>query len=205
MGFVRKENFYDLLQVPKSASTEEIERQYHSLVAYWRGLPSLLSASIVQSKLLELTQAFHTLKSPHLRESYDESLDFDFVLIDGKVKDPEMEEAYQIYMDKRARDYHSVMKEFSVFKEELGDSLWVLKSNTVFLLCSLLVYSLFYVGYSLFSDSWDWIGSAQSKLNQFAIPAYLCLVTLGFFLFRKFYQIPKLRFRKIKRSEPNFE
>ncbi len=200
MGFVRKENYYDLLQVSKSASTADIESQYQALVSYWRSIPPLLSPSIVQTKLLELTQAFHTLKSPDLRESYDESLDFDFVLIDGKVKDPEMEDAYQIYLDKRARDYHSVMNEFSVFKEELGDSLWILKSTTIFLLFSLLLYSVFYIGYSWFSESWDWIGNVQSKVNQFAIPVYLGFVTFGFYLFRTIYQIPKIRSRKEKRG-----
>ncbi|BDA78768.1 hypothetical protein LPTSP3_g16980 [Leptospira kobayashii] len=202
MPKVRKETYYETLCVSKTAKKEEILSQYEDLKGFWVSL--LPKAPFeAETKLIELTRAFQILNNPADRKEYDESLDFDFVLLDGKTKDPEMEEAYSVYRATHGKTYQEILTEFSRFKEELGDTLWMLKTSTLYLLGILFSYTIVTLSLSFLET---WIRNYEmfyQFVNRYLIPGFLILGSVGFLLFRNFFLIPKAKRRKELRKKLN--
>ncbi|TGN08394.1 DnaJ domain-containing protein [Leptospira ilyithenensis] len=202
MPKVRMETYYETLCVSRTAKQEEIISQYEDLKGFWVSLLPKVPFE-AETKLIELTRAFQVLNNPDNRKHYDESLDFDFVLLDGKTKDPEMEEAYSVYRATHGKTYIEILTEFSRFKEELGDTLWMLKTSTLYLLGILFVYTILTLSLS-FLETWTRnYETFYQNTNRYLVPAFLVLGSAGFLLFRNFFLIPKAKQRKELRKKLN--
>jgi len=71
------DNFYEILEVPSTATEKEIQRAYRELVQVWhpdrfQGNPELLKRA--EEKTKQLNVAFRHLSNPQLRSQHDESL-----------------------------------------------------------------------------------------------------------------------------------
>jgi len=191
---VRRENYYDILQLKKGAKLSAIEKQYSNLVQTWESV----GGNIAYEKILELTRAYRTLSSPYARRDYDASLDFDFVMLDGKISDPDMEEAYETYLQTRKKNYKKIISEFNQFKSDLGDTLYILKTSSIYFLISLFAYSVFYV---ILSHMLTFMPDQYKELfGNLSVPFFFLLAILGYLAFRKFYQIPGLKELHRKRN-----
>lgn len=70
-------SFYEILELPQTASAEEVQRAYRQLVQVWhpdrfQGNPELLKRAEKTTK--QLNEAFRHLSDPRLRAQHDESL-----------------------------------------------------------------------------------------------------------------------------------
>jgi len=202
MPKVRKETYYEVLCISKTANNDEILAQFENLKGFWVTL--LPNAPLeAETKLLELTRAFQILNNPKDRKEYDESLDFDFVLLDGKTKDPEMEEAYSVYRATHGKTHQEILTDFSRFKDELGDTLWMLKTSTLYLLGILFAYTIITLSLS-FLESWlRNYETFYQFMNKYLIPGFLTVGSVGFVLFRNLFLIPKAKRRKELRKKLN--
>ena len=66
-----QQNYYDILEVPPSATLAEIRRSYHRLARLHH--PDL-NKQALDTHIKRLNQAYQTLRDPHKRAAYDEQL-----------------------------------------------------------------------------------------------------------------------------------
>ncbi|TGL99407.1 J domain-containing protein [Leptospira jelokensis] len=199
MAWTKRETYYEILGIPRHATREMIEEVYTSEIAFWKLLTT--SGSIeAKEKILELTKAYLTLSDPDGRKRYDKELDFTFVLLDGKAKDPEIEEAYDVYRLAHKKSYHEILNEFSKFREEMGETLWILKKTTIYLVGNLLLYAGIVLYRSFFIQPSQ--TTAPNEQNPFDTVSlfFLCFSFFGYLCFRFLYlpkQLEKRRLQKL--------
>ncbi|TGK53575.1 molecular chaperone DnaJ [Leptospira kanakyensis] len=199
MAWTKRETYYAILGVTKESTNATIEAIYLKELEFWQRLEG---AGILEAKekILELTRAYLTLTNPIKRKEYDSQLDFDFVLLDGKAKDPEMEEAYDVYRLGHNKTYQEILVEFSKFREEMGDTLWVLKKTTIYMVLNLLLYSALILIHSLWITNTDeekkWIDAASG----WGSGIFLVLSAVGYLVFRFRFLKKELEKRKEKRT-----
>jgi hypothetical protein len=193
VALVRKENLYEILGLDRKAPLPLIQTQFQTLESFWNNIQKQ-SPIEAELKLIEIRYAYSILSNEIEKKKYDESLDFSFVLLDGKPKDEDIEEAYGVYRNNHSKSYQSIFKEFNEFKIELGATLWMLKTTTMYLLLSLFCYS----GLILLLAHFE-----ITVAGGIFVPTYFALCFLGYVLFRNYYQIPNLKKRKAKLYETN--
>ncbi|TGL57537.1 molecular chaperone DnaJ, partial [Leptospira ognonensis] len=115
MALVRRETHYEILGLDRNASASLVQRQFLELQSFWEAL-AIESPFESELKLIEIQNAFSILSDPNLKQTYDETLDFEFVLLDGKTKDVDIEEAYEIYRQNQPKTYQEILKDFQKFK-----------------------------------------------------------------------------------------
>ncbi|TGM36796.1 J domain-containing protein [Leptospira biflexa] len=197
MPSTKRETYYEILGISRNATAEATTDLYVSQISFWEKL-AVAGSSEAKEKILELTKAYLTLSDPKKRARYDAELDFDFVLLDGKAKDPEMEEAYDQYRLGHKKSYQEILSEFTKFRLEMGDTLWVLKKTTVYLVINLLVYAGIVLIQSLYQNQNN-VTENDFTFNLFSL-LFLGMSVVGYLLFR-FYFLPKqLQKRKNQRT-----
>lgn len=200
MNLVRKETYYEILGVPRNFELGILSSVYEAEIEFWTKIRNQGSLD-AEERIYELTKAYDTLKDPVKKEKYDSVLDFEFVLLDGKTKDPEMEEAYDQYRTTHKKSYQEILGEFTNFKEELSDTLWNLKITTLYLVLNLLLYSglviLFSIIENILSDELDQI----ELFRPYHSFIFLVLSLLGFQVFKSKYLKPTLKKRKEVRKK----
>lgn len=65
-------DFYQLLDIPRAASPEEIEDRYHLLAKKYH--PDIAKSSGAHEQFIKIKKAYETLKDPQKRKLYDKSL-----------------------------------------------------------------------------------------------------------------------------------
>ncbi|MCW7490188.1 J domain-containing protein [Leptospira meyeri] len=199
MARTKRETFYEILGVSKESTKETIEAIYQKELEFWERLQAPGSPE-AREKILELTKAFLTLSDPKKRKEYDSQLDFEFVLLDGKAKDPEIEEAYDQYRLNHNKTYQEILGEFTKFREEMGDTLWILKKTTIYMVLNLLVYSGFVLSQSLLMESQETEKFWLDSFSGWGSGIFLILSALGYFFFRFRFLRKELEKRKEKRN-----
>ncbi|MBL0955282.1 MAG: DnaJ domain-containing protein [Leptospira sp.] len=198
MPNTKRETFYEILGISRDFPTNGIEAVYLRELLFWEQLEKAGSQE-AKDKILELTRAYLTLSDPNKRDVYDSELDFEFVLLDGKAKDPEMEEAYDIYRLGHKKTYQEILSEFSKFKGEMGDTLWVLKKTTIYLVINLLLYSGIVLFQSLLHQNEVETSKENDILFNFLSYLFLGFSGIGYLLFRFLYIPKQLKKRKESR------
>ncbi|TGM82079.1 J domain-containing protein [Leptospira mtsangambouensis] len=199
MAWTKKETFYEILGVKKESTIETIEAIYQKELEFWEHLQGPGSPE-ARDKILELTRAYLTLSDPKKRKEYDSELDFEFVLLDGKAKDPEMEEAYDQYRLNHNKTYQEILGEFTRFREEMGDTLWILKKTTIYMVLNLLVYSGFVLSHSLLLETEKTEKLWLDSVSGWGSGIFLVLSALGYLFFRFHFLSKELEKRKQKRN-----
>lgn len=199
MASTKRETFYGILGVEKGSTNEIIEAIYKKELEFWERLEI---AGIVEAKdkILELTRAYLTLVDPQKRKDYDDRLDFEFVLLDGKAKDPEMEEAYDVYRLGHHKTYQEIIAEFSKFREEMGDTLWILKKTTIYMVLNLLLYSAFVLLHSFWNETFEDDKVLAETESGWGSGLFLLFSGLGYLFFRFRILKKELEKRKANRS-----
>ncbi|TGK78248.1 molecular chaperone DnaJ [Leptospira noumeaensis] len=199
MAWTKRETYYGILGVTKESTNATIEAIYLKELEFWQRLDT---AGIFEAKekILELTRAYLTLSDPIKRKEYDSQMDFEFVLLDGKAKDPEMEEAYDVYRLGHNKTYQEILVEFSNFREEMGDTLWVLKKTTVYMVLNLLLYSALILIHSLWNTNTDQEKKWMDAASGWGSGIFLILSAVGYLVFRFRFLKKELEKRKEKRS-----
>ncbi|MCT8332425.1 J domain-containing protein [Leptospira sp. 85282-16] len=198
MARTKKETFYGILGVTKESTKETIEAIFLRELEFWQRLEAAKIPE-AQDKILELTRAYLTLTDSKKREDYDRQLDFEFVLLDGKTKDPEMEEAYDVYRLSHQKSYQEILADFTKFREEMGDTLWILKKTTIYMVLNLLVYSGFVLFHSFLleteGEKFFWLDG----VSNWGSGIFLLLSAIGYLFFRFRFLKKELEKRKEKR------
>ena len=70
----KNKTFYDILALPASATHEEIQAGYDSLILALKSQQKLFKPEDYEAKLKMINQAFNTLSTPTLRAAYDAQL-----------------------------------------------------------------------------------------------------------------------------------
>ncbi|GBF49204.1 putative chaperone protein DnaJ [Leptospira ryugenii] len=193
MSLVRKENYYETLGLQRNASTLEIVESFERSKTFWEQLKSE-HLTVAEEKIFEITNAYSTLIDPVKRNLYNETLDYEFVLLDGKPIDEDMEFAYVNYQQNQRKSYPEVLKEFQLFKKGLGQMLWLLKMTTAYFLFSLFLYSCIVLVLTFLWEQKEWEDS------PIFIPSYMTITWIIYAILRKYYLIPK---SKTKHNIPN--
>ena len=180
-------------QVENNLETSSKEKQESN--QFWEKLETY-SPELVKEKIIELNYAYSVLTNPSMREKYDRGLDFEFVLLDGKPKDEDIFEAYSIYKQNHQKSYKVIFEEFQNFKYDLSDTLWLLKSTTLYLLLSLFFYSSILIFSSVYAEEQNIQNNIFEKIEIFIIPTYFLLTAIGYYFIYNFYQLPYLKRRR---------
>ncbi|PJZ86104.1 J domain-containing protein [Leptospira harrisiae] len=199
MASTKRETFYEILGVTKESTEETIEAIYRKELEFWERLQGPGSPE-ARDKILELTKAYITLSDPKKRKEYNAELDFEFVLLDGKAKDPEMEEAYDQYRLNHNKSYQEILGEFTRFREEMGDTLWILKKTTIYMVLNLLVYSGFVLFHSLLMESPENEKSWLDTASGWSTGIFLGFSAIGYLFFRFRFLNKELAKRKESRN-----
>lgn len=199
MARTKRETFYEILGVTKGSTSETIEAIYLKELEFWEHLQEAGIAE-AKDKILELTRAYLTLSEPKKRKEYDSQLDFEFVLLDGKTKDPEMEEAYDHYRLSHQKTYQEIISDFTRFREEMGDTLWILKKTTIYMVLNLLLYSALVLIHSLWIENTENEKVWGQNASDWGSGIFLGISALGYLFFRFRFLNKELEKRKQKRS-----
>ncbi len=195
MALVRRETHYEILGLDRNASASLVQHQFLELQSFWEAL-AIESPFESELKLIEIQNAFSILSDPILRQTYDETLDFEFVLLDGKTKDVDIEEAYEIYRQNQPKTYQEILKDFQKFKIDLGSTLWLLKSTTLYLIFSLFAYSGIVLLFSILDERFGTFNHENFKhMKNIIVPVYLVFAFTGYIIFKKYVQLPLLKKR----------
>ncbi|MCW7492071.1 DnaJ domain-containing protein [Leptospira sp. 2 VSF19] len=199
MARTKRETFYGILGVTKESAKETVEAIYSRELEFWQKLDNA-GIPEAKEKILELTRAYFTLSDPQKKAEYDKHLDFEFVLLDGKAKDPEIEEAYDVYRLSHQKSYQEILKEFTKFREEMGDTLWILKKTTIYMVFNLLVYSGFILYHSFLIETKENGKLWSDVTSNWGSGIFLFLSGLGYLFFRFRFLKKELEKRKEKRN-----
>lgn len=199
MARTKRETFYAILGVTKESTPETIEAIYLKELEFWERLQAA-GVSEAKDKILELTRAYLTLADPEKRKDYDSQLDFEFVLLDGKAKDPEMEEAYDVYRLGHHKTYQEIISEFTRFREEMGDTLWILKKTTIYMVLNLLLYSGLVLLHSLWNETSETEKTISDSASSWGSGLFLILSGVGYLFFRFRFLKKELEKRKERRT-----
>ncbi len=202
MTFVRRETYYETLGVKRTSDQKQIFSRFNELESFWKAMADN-SPGEANLKLLELRLAFSILSNEKSKQTYDNGLDFEFVLLDGKTKDADLEEAYEIYRQNQNKSYQEIFSEFQLFKEDLSTTLWLLKSTTLYLILSLFFYSGMILLFSLVGEYSEINFSVKTNWKNLIVPSYIPFAGFGYLLFRKYIQIPLLIKRKNMKTNQN--
>ncbi|MCU0823714.1 MAG: molecular chaperone DnaJ [Leptospira sp.] len=200
MNNLRRNTYYEILGSHPNEDPKSLELRYISEVQFFQKLWES-GISEAKEKVLELTKAYETLSDPEKKAKYDSEMDFEFVLLDGKTKDPEMEEAYDIYRTTHNKSYKQILGEFSRFKNELSDTLWKLKQTSIYLVANLILYSLLVIVISILETSFPNQFVIYEKLRPFPNLLFLLFSFLGYQVFKFKYLFPELIKRKSLRQK----
>lgn len=67
-------NYYDILNIGKNASQNEIKQQYKNLVMQWHPDKNINDKKIAEIKFKEITEAYNVLSNPNKKQDYDFSI-----------------------------------------------------------------------------------------------------------------------------------
>lgn len=181
MGLAKVENLYEILGVPRKATTDLLELAYQDKMQFW----SSMSGTEAKEQMVLLSKAFFTLSHAEKRKEYDNSLDFEFVLIDAKTKDPEMAYLYESYRNHLNKPYQELLGEFESFRRELGKTLQKLKRTTFYMVGCLVVYSFLVISLSILGEMEPKAQLLWEPFQIYGSPLFLVGSCLGYLWFRK--------------------
>lgn len=198
MARTKRETFYGILGVTKETSKENLDLIYSRELEFWQKLDEA-GIPEAKDKIIELTRAYITLSDPEKKQEYDKQLDFEFVLLDGKTKDPDMELAYDVYRLSHQKSYQEILREFTKFREEMGDTLWILKKTTIYMVFNLLAYSGFVLFHSFLIETEEKGKVWTDHTSNWISGIFLLLSAIGYLIFRFRFLKKELEKRKEKR------
>lgn len=197
-GFTRKTDYYDLLGLPRDASSESVDQAFRR---YLENLEENPSAPWNDEVVREGAEAYYHLSDPIRRKRYDESLDYELVLPDAKGVPPEFERYFEIQKIATSHDYERLYKQFLMLKYEREDTLWSLRTTAYFFATSLIALLFLSVIFFLFQKN-DWLEeSVDLFYRRWGLLLSSGCTAGGYLLFRFFYMNRKITEREKQRDK----
>ncbi len=190
------DSHYQILGLPKDASLFEIEIAYSLLIEEINTSLCFINNEERNYQILELTKSYSVLSDPDLREKYDKTLDYDIVVLDKDIEKTELAEISREYKIFSSKNYDLFLKNFKIFKKEMNESLWLLKTTSIFfffniLISFILVYSLILLTFRL---------DPKSKFHEYltvhSITWAFLIILINFILFRIYWQSNQSKTKK---------
>lgn len=189
------ETYYDLLEIKKDSSLEEIQfklnLEIYSLLNEQNFLPNL------DLVYIQYLKAFAVFSSEKTKKEYDEKIDNYFLLFDSKIRTPEYNNLTYLTSKQFLSQEDSNFREYKLFKKQIGQSLWLLKS-TAFFIFAFLFYSVgFYFYYIFFKDTSKSFAEMNREFSKEWITVhYFTIFFLGLIILRFIIQPIFLKSKK---------
>ncbi len=182
------DSHYQILGLPKDASLFEIEIAYSLLIEEVNSSTYFLNDEDKKYHILELTKSFSILSNPLLREKYDKTLDYDIVVLDKDIDKTDLAEISREYKIFSSKNYDSFMKNFKTFKKEMNESLWLLKTTSIFFFFNILISFIFVYSLIFLSHQLDPKSKFHEYLTVHSITWAFLIVLFNFIIFRIYWQ-----------------
>lgn len=191
------ETFYETLGVPFDATFEQIKQ------AYIDGIFSYSQHGIYSENqewnmfILEFTRAYTVLSDKNLREKYNRTLDFDIVILDKNIDKTELAELSNQYKKFSSNNYDKILYNYNKFKLEMNETLWLLKSSSIFFFFNILFsFSSIYTIMLITEQSLKFKYIFKHLYTHSIFLSFTMVIT-NFILFRLFWQGPILKKKRM--------
>lgn len=193
------ESFYEILGISFDANPEEIEQAYINAIFSYNQLGIQSKNQEWNSYILEITKAYTILSDQILREKYNRTLDFDIVILDKNIDKTELAELSIEYKKYSSSQYDKILFNYNKFKIEMNETLWLLKTSSVFFFFNILFcFSSLYTIMLLTENSFRY-NYIYKFLYTHSISLSFAMIVINFILFRFLWQEPILnQKRRIK-------
>lgn len=185
----KKPNFYEILGLDRNASEEEIHSRYRELSEEYLKISQMDPWFPIHDSILDLTRAYETLSVGELRKSYDKKIDFDIVVLDKEIDKTELADISLNYKRYCATHYEDLVNRFNLFKQEMNESLWLIKTTSIFLVFDVITSVVFtFVFYEYTRMKYH---TVYNSLKPWAFSVFVFFIYLQFILFRYLWQLPR--------------
>lgn len=184
---------YEILGLDRDVSHSEIEAQYFYLGEIWDPKTNPGREAECELQIMELTKAYLTLSNPATRAKYDKKLDFDIVVLDRDLDKTPLAEVSEIYKRSCISRYDEIVKKFEVFKIEMNESLWLLKTTSFFFFVNVATSIVIVYSLSVFLQSTLIKPIIYESIKDWLPTLTFVIITLNFTLFRYLWQKKRLK------------
>lgn len=182
-------NYYEVLGVSRTASSEEIYERYLELCQKNEMIRRMDPWLPIQWNILEESRAYSTLSDPVSREKYDKKIDFDIVVLDKEIDKTELAEVSLEYKKSIALYYDELLNRFHYFKKEMNETIWLIKTSSIFFVLDLILsFILTYFLYSYLQENKPYL---FNSVKQWTFGIFSLIATINFYIFRYFWQLPR--------------
>jgi cellulose synthase/poly-beta-1,6-N-acetylglucosamine synthase-like glycosyltransferase len=190
--------YYELLEVDRYADTKSIRSAFHSKIQEFLAEPNLGQLPGGDNYYLDLIRAYSVLSDSKKRESYNKSLDYDVVILDSKIDQTELKKVATDFKQYCSFHYYEMTRNFEYFKNEMSESLWLIKSTSLFFFLNVFIS----IGLSLIFLYLSGIGLLTGPVSNFLrenlILVNMIILFFSFLLFRLILQKRKIKSFKKK-------
>lgn len=180
--------YYEILDLSRDSSQWEIEKRYLEFCKFLNEENFANALPNSQDVILEATKAYQVLSNPILRSNYDKTLDFDVVILDKEIEKTDLREASIAYKKLCAEHYELISNRFNHFKKEMNESLWLIKTTSLFFFINVFISLAFtYIIYNYLEPRINYF-SYNFDLKTGMIPISVILLSFNFILFKFTWQ-----------------
>jgi hypothetical protein len=183
----KRPNYYEILGVERDSSHETIHERYKYLCEHNEMLAKMDPWLRIEESIVEQSRAYKILGDPKLRKNYDKKIDFDIVVLDKEIDKTDLAEVSLNYKKYCATHYEDLVNKFNIFKKEMNESLWLIKTTSIFLIfdviSSVIFTFIFYeytrMNYNIFYNS----------MKPWAFTVFVFFIYIQFLIFRYGWQL----------------
>ncbi|EMI72508.1 hypothetical protein [Leptospira noguchii] len=197
MAVNTKPNYYQLLEVPRNSDLEKIE------FAFKKYLEKLESDPWNPSRELDREEgirAYLTLSFPEVREEYDKTLNYEFLLLDATKVPEEFESFYNVQKLSEGEETKEFYSRFLEFKRDLETTLKNLRITVLFFLSAFSLLTIFALFMALAQKNHFLSPNLELFYRKWGILCSSGILFLGYAIFRKILSSKKSRIAPNRRT-----
>ncbi|EMJ94138.1 molecular chaperone DnaJ [Leptospira alstonii] len=190
MAVNTKPDYYRLLDVSRSSDLRRIESAYQDYLEKLESDPWNPSRELDRE---EGTRAYLTLSSPEVREEYDKTLDYEFLLLDTTKIPEEFESFYNVQKLSEGDETREFYSRFLEFKRDLENTLKNLRITVLFFLSAFSLLTIFALLMALAQKNSFLSPGVELFYRKWGILCSAGILFLGYAVFRKILSPKKTR------------
>ncbi|WP_061249542.1 molecular chaperone DnaJ [Leptospira alstonii] len=190
MAVNTKPDYYRLLDVSRSSDLRRIEFAYRDYLEKLESDPWNPSRELDRE---EGTRAYLTLSSPEVREEYDKTLDYEFLLLDTTKIPEEFESFYNVQKLSEGDETREFYSRFLEFKRDLENTLKNLRITVLFFLSAFSLLTIFALLMALAQKNSFLSPGVELFYRKWGILCSAGILFLGYAVFRKILSPKKTR------------
>ncbi|MCC5813176.1 MAG: DnaJ domain-containing protein [Leptospira sp.] len=187
----KRPNYYEILGVDRDSTQDLINERYKYLCEHNEMLSRMDPWLRIEESIVEQSRAYKVLGDPRSRKNYDKKIDFDIVVLDKEIDKTDLAEVSLNYKRYCAAHYEDLVNKFNTFKKEMNESLWLIKTTSIFLIfdvISSVIFTFMFYEYTRMNYN-----NFYNIMKPWAFTVFVFFVYIQFLIFRYSWQLKRMK------------